>query len=78
MNTGSSVPEAWTRLVGLHRVAQVARDQMKDPAATQIARDEATVRYSRAVDALMDNLDRLSEAHELGRITMLLARKDRR
>jgi hypothetical protein len=78
MTIGAPVPEAWTRAMGQFRAAQVARDQMRDKTATQATRDEAVVRYSRAVDALMDELTRLSEAHELGRITMLLARKDRR
>ena len=40
------VPEAWTHLMGHHRAAQVAQDQMKDPGASQVARDEATVRYA--------------------------------
>lgn len=76
--TGAPVPEAWTRLCGHHREAQVAQDQMKDPGATQIVRDEATVRYARACDAIVACLNRLSEAQDLGRITMLLARKERR
>lgn len=76
--SGAPVPEAWTRLVGHHRAAQVAQDQMKDPGATQIMRDDATVRYARACDAIVAEMNRLSEAHELGRITMLLARKERR
>ena len=72
------VPQAWTQLLGHHRAAQVAQDQMKDPAASQAARDEATVRYDRACDAMVAEMTRLSESHELGRITMLLARKERR
>lgn len=76
--TGAPVPEAWTRLIGHHRAAQVAQDQMKDPAATQIARDDATVRYARACDAMVAEMTRLSESHVLGRITVLLARKERR
>ena len=75
---GAPVPEAWTALCAHHRAAQVAQDQMKDPAATQIMRDDATVHYSRACDAIVACLNRLSETHELGRITMLLARKERR
>lgn len=72
------VPQAWTQLLGHHRAAQVAQDQMKDAGATQIARDEATVRYARACDAVVAEMTRLSESNELGRITMLLARKERR
>ena len=74
MTNGVPVPEAWTHLLGHHRAAQ---DQMKDAAATQIARDEATVRYARAVDAMVAEMTRLSEAQVLGWITMLLARKER-
>lgn len=77
MTNGVPVPEAWTHLLGHHRAAQVAQDQMKDAAATQIARDEATVRYARAVDAMVAEMTRLSEAQVLGWITMLLARKER-
>lgn len=72
------VPEAWTQLVGHHRAAQVAQDQMKDPAATQIARDDATIRYARATDAMVAAMTRLSETHELGRITLLLSKRERR
>lgn len=70
------VPEAWTRLLGHHRAAQVAQDQMCDPAATHVARTLATARYARACEALVAEMTRLSESHDLGRITMLLARKD--
>lgn len=76
--TGAPVPEAWIKLVAHHRAAQVAQDQMKDPRANQIARDLATARYARACDAMVAEMTRLSESHELGRITMLLARKERR
>lgn len=72
------VPEAWTRLVGQHRAAQVALDQMKDPAATQIGRDDATIRYARACDAMVAEMTRLSETQELGRITLLLSKRERR
>lgn len=78
MTTGSPVPEAWTRLIGHHRAAQVAQDQMKDIDATQIARDDATVRYSRAVDVMVAEMTRLSETQELGRITLLLSKRERR
>ena len=78
MTTGSPVPEAWTKLVGHHRAAQVAQDQMKDPAATQIARDEATVRYARACDDMVATMTRLSESQDLGRITLYLSTRERR
>ena len=69
---------AWTHLVGHHRAAQVAQDQMKDPGASQVARDEATVRYARACDAMVAEMTRLSESHELGRITLMLSKRERR
>jgi hypothetical protein len=72
------VPQAWTSLIGHHRAAQVAQDQMKDPGATQIVRDEATVAYARACDAMVAEMTRLSESHELGRITLLLSKRERR
>ncbi len=72
------VPEAWTNLIGYHRAAQVAQDQMKDRAASQAARDEATVRYDRACDAMVAEMTRLSESHDLGRITLFLSKRERR
>lgn len=72
------VPQAWTSLIGHHRAAQVAQDEMKAPGATQIARDEATVRYARACDAMVADMTRLSEAQELGRITLFLSKRERR
>ena len=72
------VPEAWTQLIARHREAQVAQDQMRNPQATQVMRDEATGRYTVAVDAVMDCLDTLSERQVLGAITLYLARKERR
>lgn len=72
------VPEAWTQLIAVHRQAQVAQDQMRNPAATQVMRDEATGRYTVAVDAAMACLSALSERHVLGAITLYLARKERR
>lgn len=72
------VPEAWTKLVGQHRAAQVAQDQMKDVTSAQAARDEATVRYARATDAMVAEMTRLSESRELGRITAFLSKRERR
>lgn len=72
------VPADWTAMNGHLAEAQVAETVMKDPGATKIARDDATIRYSRAVDAMFACLSRLREAQELGRITMLLARRERR
>jgi hypothetical protein len=71
------VPEDWTMMIAQHRAAMVAWDQMRDPAATQTMRDEATVRYNRAADAVIQHLSLLSERHVLGNLTMHLARKER-
>jgi hypothetical protein len=71
------VPKDWTQMIVQHRAAMVAWDQMRDPGATQTMRDEAMVRYSRAADAVMQHMAALSGQQVLGRITMLLARKDR-
>ena len=71
------VPEAWKNLQAYHSATQLARDQMTDPRATDVMKDEATDRYVRAVDALIAELDDLREQRWLGRITVLLARKDR-
>lgn len=70
------VPQAWTDAMGHLRAVQVARETMRDRDATQQARDIATARYTVAVDALVDALERCSAAQLLGRITLLLARKD--
>ena len=59
------------------RTAQVSRGVMRDARETQQARDRATVDYSRAVDAMVDDLGLLSDSHTLGRITLLLSKKDR-
>lgn len=70
------IPAHWTRLVSLHHYARIDREQMRT-GATQQARDEATVRYSRAVDQIMDHLNVLKDRGELGRITLLLSREAR-
>lgn len=77
MTTGSPVPEEWTEMVTHLAAAQVADGQRKGRDLPQTVRDEATVRYSREVDAIFTCLSRLREVQVLGRITMLLARKER-
>jgi hypothetical protein len=78
MTTGSPVPDAWTTMVAHLAAAQVADGQRKDRDLPQTARDEATVRYSREVDAIFACLSELREAQVLGQITLMLARKERR
>ncbi|MDO9639651.1 MAG: hypothetical protein Q7J44_14015 [Pseudotabrizicola sp.] len=69
------VPQAWTDAMGHLREALIAREQMRDRAAPQPARDIATVRYTQSVDALVDALDRCMTRQLLGRITGWLARE---
>ncbi len=71
------VPRAWTTMIAQLRTARLSRDVMRDPRETQAARDRATVDYSRAVDAMVDDLALLSDGQMLGRITLLLSKKDR-
>ena len=73
----SMVPEAWTRMTGALRVAQVARNTCRSPLSSQMSRDLATVNCSRAVDLVIDDLNLLSEQQVLGRWTLFLARKER-
>lgn len=75
--SGAPLPAAWARMISALREAQVARDVMRDPAARQTDRDEAVVRYSRAADAIIADLGILSETHVLGRITLMLSRRER-
>lgn len=79
------VPQEWTRLVAALHGARLDRAAMRDATAPQQLRDAATQRYTRAVDAIIDDLGALSDAHLIalsdahliGRITLLLARKER-
>lgn len=71
------VPAEWTRMVGTLRDAQIARDCGKALTASDADRDLATVRYTRAVDAIMADLFALSANGGLGRITLLLSKKER-
>ena len=73
----SGVPQAWTDLIAALRRAQVARDIVREKGATQQLRDCAVIDYSRACDAMVEEMSKLSAAHDLGRITLLLSKKDR-
>ena len=48
-----------------------------NPDARQTERDEAIVRYVRALDAIIADLGTLSERQVPGHITLFLARKER-
>jgi hypothetical protein len=70
------VPIEWTRVVAAHHYARIDRETMRS-GETQQLRDEATVRYARTLDEIMDNLTVLDDQHMLGRITLLLSKKER-
>ena len=71
------VPAEWTRVMGTLRDARIADDCVKAFDSSQVDRDLAMVRYARAVDAIMADLFTLSAKGELGRITLLLSKKER-
>lgn len=73
----SRLPIEWTRAMVNLRTAQVANDTRRNPNAPQIARDQATIEYTRATDALVEDLGLLSERQVLTRITKFLTRGDR-
>lgn len=72
------VPHDWSEMVGHLNAAQVAEVTMKNLAAPQVERDDATVRYARAMDSIFNCLSRLRESQELGRITLLLSKRERK
>jgi hypothetical protein len=74
---GRDAHREWVMAVCHLRGALLAREGMSDPAASQDVRDQATDRYCRAVDSLVEHLNRLSEGRVLGRITDLLAEEAR-
>lgn len=72
----SRPPIEWSRAMANLRSALVANDIRRDSSATQIARDQATIEYTRATDALVSDLGLLSERRVLGRITEFLKREE--
>lgn len=71
-----TIVAAWTKLVATHHFVRVDRELMRT-ATTQPARDEATVRYSRGVDQIMDQLEKLEDGQQLTRITAFLTQRER-
>lgn len=71
------VPQAWNDLVAQHRKASVARDVMRNAHQPQTERDRATIEFGRALDGMFEAMERLVEENDTGRITALLARKER-
>jgi hypothetical protein len=72
----SPVPIEWTRLVAAHQFARIDRQAIRS-AETQQLRDEAAVRFGRALDEIMDNLSALDDRQMLTRMTALLAQRER-
>lgn len=70
-------PLGWSRMIGNLHAAQVARAAIRATETPKVQRDEAIVAYSRAADAVIDDLLILKDDHTLGRITTLLGRKER-
>lgn len=70
------VPMEWTRMIGNLGAARLDRAAMRE-ADTQQLRDDATVRYSRLADLIIEDLGGLQDAKVLGRFTLCLARKER-
>jgi hypothetical protein len=70
-------PPEWSRMIGNLHVAGVARAAIRAPETPKVQRDEAIVTYTRASDAVIDDLLILRENHTLGRVTQLLGRKER-
>lgn len=86
----TAVPAEWTRMIGNLCDAEVelqairAADGIAGSAVSESgsetaywAKDQAVVRYTRLVDEIMRDLIRLREQNVLGRITLLLGRKER-
>lgn len=70
-------PLEWSRMVGNLHAAAVARAAIRATETPEVQRDEAIVAYTRASDAVVDDLLILKESHTLGRITLLLGKKER-
>lgn len=69
------VPLEWTRLIGKLGETKIEKSVLATVEGS--AYDEALVRYTRAVDQIMADLNELSRRNELGRITALLCKKER-
>ncbi len=74
----SPVPQDWTEMIGHLNAAQVAKVAMDAPGPSQPAHYEATRKYSASMDAIFACLSRLRESQELGRITLLLSKRERK
>jgi hypothetical protein len=71
------VPEAWTRMMGRLPEAALLREAIRSRNATQIARDTAVKEYTPLVDGIIDDLLRLKADGDLGRVTLILSKKER-
>lgn len=71
------VPAEWTRMVGTLRDARIAYDCAKAFETSPADRDLALTRYERLEKSIMADLFTLSDNRDLGRITLLLSKKER-
>ena len=67
-----SAASPWAQFMTTYRGAQVARDVMRGRDASAMARDEATIRYGRSCDQMMDLLETMSEQQVLTQIGVTL------
>ena len=75
---GAPVPHDWTAMISHLNAAQVAEAASNNPQQPPALQEEARARYSREVGLMFACLSRLRETQELGRITLLLAKRERR
>lgn len=76
--SGAPVPQDWTDMIGHLNAAQVAETVLKNPEAGLAETNTAMQRYTGEVNKMFACLSRLRESQELGRITQLLAKRERR
>lgn len=73
----TAAPLEWSRMIGNLHAAEVARAVIRAPETPKVQRDEAVVAYTRASDAVIDDLLIMKHDHTLGRVTLLLGKKER-
>ena len=75
---GSPVPRDWTAALTHLAAAQVARESMRNFLATPEMRDDATVRFSREIEAMFEAMGRPRDSGTTGVITNLLCKRGRK
>ena len=67
----------WSQMCGAHHAAGIDRYILRHPSADPAARDDATVRYARQLDHIMDLLDKMAEQQLLAQIGSVLSGRAR-